>query len=265
MPKRDHLMQTALDALVVHGHYSTAARICGIAERTIFRWIDRSKQDQQNNVADSPFLIAWSEATAYFHEHCAVAFRMNVALIESRARELALRGFEEPVVFQGRLSYVEDETLVGLDDAALAILGLPDRYKRDAQGNRIPLTVHRKPSDQLVLKMLAAHFPRTYGERVEVNSTNMIAVAVFGRDGKLRPRGQPPKVIEHNHELPAMEVEAPPGELKYGLVLTEEACATSAAFDARYGGVQADAHLAEIAFEDDDGEPSPSLAPAPES
>src|SRR6516164_436656 len=54
-----------------------------------------------------------------------------------------------------------------LDDEALERLGHRDRYERNPDGSLIPLTVRRKPSDQLVLKMLAAHFPRAYGDKLE--------------------------------------------------------------------------------------------------
>jgi len=48
--------------------------------------------------------------------------------------------------------------------------------------------VRRKPSDQLVLKMLSAHFPRTYGDKLEHQHSGIIGVMRVGRDGKMRPQ-----------------------------------------------------------------------------
>ena len=81
--------------------------------------------------------------------------------------------------------------LAGLSDAELAQLGQTDRYERNPDGSLIPLTVRRKPSDQLVLKMLSAHFPRTYGEQVEHQHSGIISVMRIGRDGKMRPNSPP--------------------------------------------------------------------------
>ena len=75
----------------------------------------------------------------------------------------------------------------GLSDDDLAKLGRTDRYERNPDGSLVPLTVRRKPSDQLVLKMLAAHFPKTYGEKVDHQHSGIIAVVRVGHDGKWRP------------------------------------------------------------------------------
>lgn len=71
-----------------------------------------------------------------------------------------------------------------------------DRYERNPDGSFVPLTVRRKPSDQLVLKMLASHFPHTCGDKVDVNHrhSGIIAVARLCRDGKIWPVGPPQKV-----------------------------------------------------------------------
>jgi hypothetical protein len=70
-----------------------------------------------------------------------------------------MNGFDETQVFQGKVCWREDPKLAGLSDAELARLGKTDRYERNPDGSLVPLTVRRKPSDQLVLKMLSAHFP----------------------------------------------------------------------------------------------------------
>ena len=118
-------------------------------------------------------------------------------MIEASARQHALNGFDEVQIFQGKICWKEDPKLAGLSDEELARSGHSDRFERNPDGSLIPLTVRRKPSDQLVLKMLASHFPRTYGDRVAVDHqhSEIIAVARLCRDGKIRPVG-PPKEIE---------------------------------------------------------------------
>ena len=87
--------------------------------------------------------------------------RLSALMIEATARHHALNGFDEVQVFQGRICWREDPKLAGLSDEELARIGRTDRYERNPDGSFVPLTVRRKPSDQLVLKMLASHFPRT--------------------------------------------------------------------------------------------------------
>src|SRR5437764_8895387 len=108
----------------------------------------------------------------------------SIHFVSMKRRHHALHGFDEVQTFQGKTCWKEDPRLAGLSDAELVRLGKTDRYERNPDGSLIPLTVRRKPSDQLVLKMLSAHFPRTYGEKVEHQHSNIIPVVVMGRDGK---------------------------------------------------------------------------------
>jgi hypothetical protein len=112
----------------------------------------------------------------------------------------------------------------------------------------IPLTVRRKPSDQLVLKMLASHFPRTYGDKVEHQYSNIIPVVVMGRDGKLRrPNRRPaPELEDRSDELvvSADSGEVEPGKIKFGLILGEELDPQE--LEQRFGGEQP---LREVEFE----------------
>ena len=160
---------------------------------------------------------------------------MSALMIEATARHHALHGFDEVQVFQGKLCWKEDPKLAGLSDAELARLGRTDRYEHNPDGSLIPLAVRRKPSDQLVLKMLSAHFPRTYGEKLEHQHSGIVAVMRIGRDGKMRPNSASiPKLENQSDELvvAADSGSADPTQMKSGIVVYER-CETSAELEAR--------------------------------
>jgi hypothetical protein len=179
------------DRLVAHPYLKPAARSIGIDLSTLFAWLEKSRADPAS------LSFVWSEVEAPFHQHVAAAMRMSVLLIESNARELALNGFDEVVTFQGRVQYELDPRYIGMDDGSMATLGFDKpsvefhRYKRDADGNAIPLKVRRKPSDALVTTVLRAHFRKLYGEHKSVSVGG--GVLVVGAAQALAA----PKTIDH--------------------------------------------------------------------
>jgi hypothetical protein len=108
----------------------------------------------------------------------------------------------------------------------------------------VPLTVRRKPSDQLVLKMLAAHFPRTYGDKV-VHEHSGIINMIIGLDGKWRPK-LPRTTEDRSDELvvgaDAGDVEAP--RMRIGLVVSEPL--NQEELERQFGGKQP---IQEVEFE----------------
>jgi hypothetical protein len=163
-----------------------------------------------------------------------------------------LNGFDEVQVFQGKICWKEDPKLAGLSDDDLARLGRTDRYERNPDGSLVPLTVRRKPSDQLVLKMLSAHFPKTYGERVELQHTGIIPVMKIGRDGKMHPNSASiPKLDNQSDDLvvAADSGSADPTQMKIGMVVGER-CETSAELEAREAAMLS--RHENIEFRDDD-------------
>ena len=148
---------------------------------------------------------------------------MSALLIEATARHHALHGFDEVQTFQGKVCWKEDPNLVGLSDDELARLGKADRYERNPDGSLVPLTVRRKPSDQLVLKMLAAHFPKTYGDKTEHQHSGIIGVMRVGRDGKWRPNAPPRTLEDQSDELVTSADSGPvePSQMRIGLVVGE--------------------------------------------
>jgi hypothetical protein len=232
MTKRNHdLLRDVLDELCVTPIYSAACARCGISTKSLWRYVRASQRE------DNPegYRLVWCDAEDWFHNHLQQAMRMSALMIEATARHHALHGFDEVQVFQGKLCWKEDPKLAGLSDADLARLGRTDRYERNPDGSLIPLAVRRKPSDQLVLKMLSAHFPRTYGEKLEHQHSGIIAVMRIGRDGKMRPNSASiPKLENQSDELvvAADSGSADPTQMKIGMVVGER-YQTSAELEAR--------------------------------
>jgi hypothetical protein len=197
------LLAAICDRLVAHPFLKPAARALGIDPSTLFAWLEKSRADPRS------LSFVWSEVEAPLHQHVAAAMRMSVLLIESNAREMALNGFDEVVTFQGLVQYERDPRYIGVDDATMVELGLNQpcvdyhRYKRDTDGNAIPLRVKRKPSDALVTMVLRAHFRKLYGEHKTVSVGG--GVLVVGTS----PAVTAPKTIEHK---PAEYVDMTPIE-----------------------------------------------------
>jgi hypothetical protein len=236
-----------LDALAVNPVYTTAAARCNVSTKTLWRWLRASQREDD----PASFKLVWCDVEDWFHGHIRHAMRMSALMIEATARHHALYGFDETQVFQGKICWKEDPKLAGLSDDELARLGHRDRYQRNSDGSLIPLTVRRKPSDQLVLKMLAAHFPRVYGEKVEHQHGGIVAVMRIGRDGKMQPDSQTgPKIEAQPDELvvSADYGTVEPTQMRIGLVVGEQL--TSAELEARYGGQQS---IESVEFEEEDG------------
>jgi hypothetical protein len=248
MTKLSHeLLCDVLDQLCATPIYSAACARCNLSTKSLWRYLRASLREQE----PERYRFVWGDVEDWFHNHLKQAMRMSALMIEATARHHALNGFDEVQMFQGKVCWKEDPKLAALDDEALKMLGYPDRYERNADGSLIPLTVRRKPSDALVLKMLAAHFPRTYGEKVSHEHNGIISLMIVGRDGKMRPGSQSmPKREDQSDELvvSAGGVVAP-SQMKIGLVVGER-CTHGSELDALYGGGQS---IPEVEFEDADG------------
>ena len=262
MTKRNHdLLRNVLDELCVTPIYTAACARCGISTKSLWRYVRASQCE------DDPegYRLVWCDVEDWFHSHLKQAMKMSALMIEATARHHALHGFDEVQVFQGKLCWKEDPKLAGLSDADLARLGKTDRYERNPDGSLIPLAVRRKPSDQLVLKMLSAHFPRTYGEKVDHQHSGIISVVRIGLDGKMRPNAPPrPKLEDQTDGLVASADSGvvEPSQMKIGLVVGEPK--TSAELEAAYGGMTyGDIEEVEFVEEDDEapGTSSPPTSP----
>ncbi len=244
MTKRTHdLLRELLDELTVSPIYTAACARCGISTKSLWRYVRASQRE------DDPehYCLIWCDAQDWFHNHIKHAMRMSALMIEATARHHALNGYDEIQVFQGKVCWKEDPRLAGLDDEALAMLGYADRYEHNPDGSLTPLTVRRKPSDQLVLKMLAAHFPNTYGDKVQHQHNGIIGVMRVGRDGKMRPNAPAVELEDQSTELVVSADSGPvePSQMKIGLVVGEPLGAEE--LERLYGGQQS---IQDVEFED---------------
>jgi hypothetical protein len=220
MTKRNHdLLRDVLDELCATPIYAAACARCGISTKSLWRYIRASQSE------DDPesYCFVWCDVEDWFHNHLKHAMRLSALMIEATARHHALNGFDEVQVFQGKICWKEDPKLAGLSNDDLALLGYSDRYERNSVGALIPLTVRRKPSDQLVLKMLSAHFPRTYGDKVAHQHNGIIGVMRVGRDGEWRPNAPVAELEDQSDELVVSADSGPvePSQMKIGLVVGE--------------------------------------------
>jgi len=145
------------------------------------------------------------------------------------------------------MCWKEDAKLASLSDDELARLGKADRFERNPDGSLIPLTVRRKPSDQLVLRMLSAHFPHTYGDKVAHQHGGIIGVMRVGRDGTLRPQVPMRGPEDQSDELvvSADGGNVEPSQMRIGLVVP--AICDAEELEREYGGRQT---IQDVEFED---------------
>ena len=146
-------MVAVLDLIAGGNSIAEAARRLDIVSRTIFYWIQRSRNGHEKMV------IEWGEwGSAPFHKHLDSAQAMAIALMRSEAESNSTIGFEEVVIFQGQVQYKLDPRKVGLDDdMCILLFGDTDRFLRNEKGEAIPLTVKRKPP-----RHSARHSPRCH-------------------------------------------------------------------------------------------------------
>ena len=229
------------DRLIAQPYLKPAARSVGIDPSTLFAWLEKSR-------ADPPF-----------HQHVAAAMRMSVLLIESNARELALNGFDEVVTFQGRVQYELDPRYVGVDDDTMVKLRLNKpsveyhRYRRDADGNAIPLKVRRKPSDALVTTVLRAHFRKLYGEHKSVSVGGGVLI-VGASAAPASSKAIERKPVDYIDMVP-IEASVEEDARRGGYMVVGPRAKTSAEIEERELQLLSTEHVVEFREKDDDGEP----------
>jgi hypothetical protein len=193
-------MLRAILNLVSEGmSYRECGRRLNIHHRSILRYAERSRN------GDLQTFVKWDDKEDQFVNHLQSAIAMNIAHMESEARQSGTIGFAEQIVFQGQEQWKMDPRLIGLtDDECMAKYGTKDRYLRDKNGAAIPLTVTRKPSDALVLRMLGAHLKK-YGE----HSTQDVNVNLSGFL-RLPREGDKAKQIEQQKTIEVFSAEPKP-------------------------------------------------------
>jgi hypothetical protein len=128
--------QVFIEALTESGNVAAAAKVIGYSVRYMYEVRD----------ADPEFKEAWKHALDERFENW-------IAMCRQRAFE----GHQEPVIYQGMVTYLRDFDAIDPDTGKPFPPHLAP-IKRDENGAPVPLT-QRKFSDSLVKPLLAAHRP----------------------------------------------------------------------------------------------------------
>jgi len=165
--------------------YSVISRRLRMSPSLIFKWLNEcrraKKADERNQVelefSKSIYVFEYGGVVGWFEDHIRTAMRASVLEIEATARNNCL-GTEEPIFYQGNPTFKIDTTLDNVDDETLAILGLPDRFLRDRNGQKIQNSISRPGSPQLIAFMLRAHGGRAFADKRSIDHTGNIGVGV---------------------------------------------------------------------------------------
>jgi hypothetical protein len=177
-----------LNSMVENPKLTVAAKKIGVTTMSIYRWLKLSREGKDFQK------INWCGEVGSFHQFYEYAQHAQINDIEQTAKKNAT-GFDEVVTHDGAIQYKIDPTLVGMSDDDLEFLEIKDRYLR-INGQVQPLTVKRKASDALVLRMLSAHKPEIYGERSTLN----VNMKVGGVLRLQRPEEMPVKTLEQQSD-----------------------------------------------------------------
>lgn len=168
----------------------------------------------QSSKGHPDFVIEFMEETLQFADAIKAARRIALINLAGKFEHRMYNGHDEPVFFQGKPTWVEDESLVGLDDETLKILGLPDRFLR-VNGKRVQHVIHHEPPIAGQIKILEAHF-KQYAQKSELNINQKVSGGVTVVDAR-KPKTQAlplPVAQIAAPSPPVQEVAEPPEEYR---------------------------------------------------
>lgn len=142
----------------------------GVNVRTLFMWM-RDKSLTLNYMG---------RENITFGQAMGMARNVMKAVTVGRTLEdYVLNGRRVEVWHHGRPQFEEDEELVKLgEDFVRDVLGLPDMYKRDLNGNRVIATRVEYAPAQLIEKYASANMPGVYGNKSEVTMKGQVSLGV---------------------------------------------------------------------------------------
>jgi hypothetical protein len=163
MTKKSPEMLLAICELVSSTKLTPVEAALGLGVKspsTFFAWLQNSKREPESWLVNFP-----DDAEPQpFHKAMDAAKKMQMMQARWRFERWMIDGDDTVLTYQGKVSWVEDERLITLDDSTLEMLGYPDRWLRDSEGRRIPQTIKTKAPMQGVLAMLSANF-RAYHQK----------------------------------------------------------------------------------------------------
>jgi hypothetical protein len=163
--------------------------------------------------------------------------------MDHSARDLAINGFEEPRVHDGRPVYKHDHQVAAdaltLDDfdweLKYANRARTDTYARDENGALIQDTVKHPPNPQVLVKLLTSLAPSIYGEKSEVSVTHQGSVWIEGgKAGAEIPHQKNPNDPHNFEEAFALKTPADLVQRPNNTLALPRPCANSEEFDAKF-------------------------------
>src|SRR6267142_5786663 len=121
--------------------YEDLGRYFGVPHSTLWSWIKAS------NNGDEKFLIEYLGERMQFAKALGQARKLALYEVRGRLEQKSLRGYDEPVFFQGQPTYKRDTRCLDIDDPDIReMLGFSrDGYLRGADGLPVQNTVHHEP------------------------------------------------------------------------------------------------------------------------
>jgi hypothetical protein len=184
--------------------YSDCARISGVAPRTLFMWLRNSTAG-----IDPDLIINYMEEPMQFAQAMALARKVLHMQVRSALETRSALGHAEPIFFQGRPSWVEDERCVGLDEDTRDMLGYPrDGLLRDENGNRVQHTLWHQPPIAAALRVLEMSFSEEYTPTQNINTINSDtgvknATPVTGEKIEVPPKPTRPVIEDKSSPVPS--------------------------------------------------------------
>ncbi|MET4216955.1 hypothetical protein ABIB00_002152 [Bradyrhizobium sp. LB14.3] len=171
-----------IDAIAETGSIAAAARAVACSKAAVWGWLSASGRGEPG------YEVEYNGERMPLHQAVKQAQRLVSFTILEQFRHRLLHGTDEPAKFQGRQVFRRDPALDQFSDQDLEVFGITTRYLRDANGDFIPEMIHHEPSVQGVLALLAAEFPKTWGNKstVEINSKSTGVKVVEHRYAKPR-------------------------------------------------------------------------------
>jgi hypothetical protein len=184
------------------------AEMHGISVRTMFGWLK-----------DGSVMVEWQNQTMTFKKAMQAARDVMKAVVVTQSLEsYVARGRVSEIYHGGQPSFLEDEELVQLGEPFWRdVLGYPDCFKRDADGNRIIRTRIEYAPAALIEKFAASAFPRVYSDKSELTLRGNVALGVstIGVRAPLPPNVQAQlasaEPVTETRQLARPETEGPLG------------------------------------------------------
>src|SRR5258708_3431694 len=146
MKRSPELLTQIAECIADDTSFANVCRRVGISVSSFWSFVAQSKAGHPGFILPS----FRGKESIPFHEAIKLSRKMAIASVVANAESRALHGHREPVFFQGKPTWVEDESLSHLTDEDLVTFGIPDRYLR-IDGKRVQHTMHVQPPVSLAL------------------------------------------------------------------------------------------------------------------